>query len=87
MNIWQMVLIGVGAFIMVMMTQVKAGPIRWIGRRMIEITLGALALFVINLFAGGYGFQIPLNLITVAMAGLLGVPGILGLVCIKLFIL
>lgn len=87
MNGWQIGIILLGSFIVVMMAQVKSGPFRWLGKGIVRLAIGAFLLFVFNLFAGTYDFQIPLNLVTVGVSGVLGIPGIMGLICIKLFIL
>lgn len=87
MNGWQIGLILLGSFIMVMMVQSRKGPLRLVGKGILHVALGAVVLFVFNIFAGAYDFQIPLNLVTVSISGFLGIPGVLGLICIKLFVL
>lgn len=87
MNGWQIGLIVLGSFIAVLMVQVKRGPVRWLGKGMMHVALGAILLFVFNLFAGAYDVHIPLNAVTLGVSAILGIPGILGLVCIKLFLI
>lgn len=79
-------MIGV-VFIVALLSQVKWTPIHWLGKGAIHLVIGGVFLFVINLFGGFFEFQIPLNLVTVAIAGFLGIPGVIALVSIKLFIL
>jgi inhibitor of the pro-sigma K processing machinery len=47
---------------------------------MVNSLVGLLSLLLVNYFGAPYGFMLPVNLFTVAVAGFLGIPGILGLV-------
>ncbi|WP_269758133.1 pro-sigmaK processing inhibitor BofA family protein [Thalassobacillus sp. C254] len=49
--------------------------------------IGALALFFLNVFGSAVGYHIPLNLFTVSISGLLGIPGVALLVVVDLLIL
>ena len=57
-----------------------------IGKGIIHFVIGGFLLFFVNLFGTQFDFHIPFNLITVGVAGILGLPGVISLVCIKLFI-
>jgi inhibitor of the pro-sigma K processing machinery len=82
---WGIVIIGIVCMI-AFLSQLKWSPIHWVGKGAIHLVIGVVFLFVINLFGGIFEFQLPLNVITVAIAGFLGIPGVIALVCIKLFI-
>jgi inhibitor of the pro-sigma K processing machinery len=69
------------------LSQVKWLPLHWIGKGIFHLVIGALLLFFLNLIGGVFDFQVPLNLVTVAIAGFLGIPGTIALACIKLFII
>jgi len=45
--------------------------------------LGAIALVMINLVGSSFNFHIAFNLVTALVAGLLGIPGILLLIMLK----
>ena len=45
-----------------------------------KVIIGMLLLFGYNLFLSSFNLMIPLNLITILIASLLDVPGIIGLV-------
>nr|WP_100400522.1 pro-sigmaK processing inhibitor BofA family protein [Bacillus sp. FJAT-44742] len=62
-------------------------PFRWIGKGVIRLMIGALALFFLNVFGSAVGYHIPLNLFTVSISGLLGIPGVALLVVVDLLIL
>lgn len=47
---------------------------------------GFLCLFLLNMISGFTGIQFPINLATVLIAGFLGLPGIVVLALIQLFL-
>ncbi|GER71702.1 sigma-K factor-processing regulatory protein BofA [Weizmannia acidilactici] len=62
-------------------------PLRWAGKLCIKAIIGAVLLFFLNQLGGRYGLHIPINLATVSVSGILGVPGIIGLAVIQTWIL
>lgn len=56
-----------------------AAPLRWGFRLAMHAGCGLLCLWLLNLGAGITGLAIPVNGVTVALAGFFGLPGI-GLV-------
>ncbi|WP_018665275.1 pro-sigmaK processing inhibitor BofA family protein [Heyndrickxia acidiproducens] len=62
-------------------------PVRWAGRLCIKMIIGAVLLFFLNQFGGHYGLHIPINLATVSVSGILGIPGIISLAVIQTWIL
>lgn len=61
-------------------------PIRWISQGVVKLLMGALFLFFLNIIGSQFGLHIPINLVTSAVAGLLGIPGTLALVAIEMWI-
>ncbi|WP_202081420.1 pro-sigmaK processing inhibitor BofA family protein [Caldalkalibacillus salinus] len=59
-------------------------PVQWFGKGVIHLMMGAAFLFVFNIFADYFSLYIPLNIITVAVAGFLGLPGVAALACLKM---
>ena len=51
-------------------------PIRWGWKIFVNSSCGFLCLFLLNSVAGFTGIYFPINYITVAIAGFLGLPGI-----------
>jgi len=70
-----------------MLSQSVWKPIRWIGYGLFKIALGGVLLFVFNSIGSHYDFTIPINPVTAAASGLLGLPGMISLVVIKAFII
>ena len=61
-------------------------PIRKILKLVLNSVLGGIVIFLINLIGGTWGFHIGLNIFTSILIGLLGLPGVVCLVIIKLLI-
>ena len=52
----------------------------------INSILGGITIFLINLIGGMWGFHIGLNIFTSILVGVLGLPGTICLVIIKMLI-
>ena len=61
-------------------------PIKTVLKLAINSILGGVLIYIINLIGGTFGFHIGLNLITSICIGILGIPGAILLVVLKLFI-
>ena len=61
-------------------------PIKTIFKLIINSVLGGLTIFIINLIGSLWKFHIGLNLITSIFVGVLGVPGAIVIVIIKLIL-
>ena len=61
-------------------------PIKKILKLVINSVLGGIAIFLINLIGGIWGFHIGLNVFTSILVGLLGLPGVVCLIIVKLLI-
>jgi inhibitor of the pro-sigma K processing machinery len=78
----------IGALILLLLfigTPIK--PIRFVGQGVIKILIGALLLFFLNVIGNQYGLHVPINFVTSAVSGLLGIPGLFALVAIQMWIL
>lgn len=61
-------------------------PIKSILKLVLNSVLGALLIYIINFIGAGFNFHIGLNYITSIFVGILGVPGAILLVIVKLFL-
>lgn len=79
--------IGIGVlgilFFMGMSRSVKK-PLLWIGKGMLYTAVGALILFVVNMLGQYVHVQIPINFITAFITGVLGFPGLVYLLTVKI---
>ena len=65
---------------------VITAPFRWIIKLLLNALMGFAMLVVVNFFGGFIGIELGVNLINALIAGFLGIPGIVLLVAIKLFL-
>ena len=61
-------------------------PIKKILKLVLNSVLGGLTIFIINLVGVNFGFHIGLNIFTSVVVGLLGLPGAVCLIIVKLLI-
>lgn len=61
-------------------------PIKKVIKLVVNSILGGIVIYLINLIGSGFGFHIGLNLFTSIWVGLLGLPGAVSLIIIKLLI-
>lgn len=61
-------------------------PIKKVLKLVINSVLGGISIFLINLVGANFGFHIGLNILTSILVGILGLPGVVCLVIIKLFL-
>jgi len=61
-------------------------PIKTILKLVVNSILGGIIIFIINLIGSIWGFHIGLNLITSIFIGILGIPGVIVIVIIKLIL-
>ncbi len=54
-------------------------PVKFLLKLIASSVVGGLVLLLINVAGGGLGIALPVNIITALIAGVLGVPGVLGL--------
>jgi len=63
-----------------------AWPIKLITKLIINSALGTLLIFIINLVGTSFNFHIGLNVINSVIVGILGIPGGVLLILIKIFV-
>lgn len=61
-------------------------PLRIIFKLIINSIVGGIIIFIINLIGGLFNFHIGLNIITSIFVGLLGIPGAIVVILIKLLL-
>ena len=61
-------------------------PIQKILKLVVNSLLGGLVIYVINLIGANFSFHIGLNIVTSMIVGLLGLPGTIVLILIRLFL-
>jgi len=61
-------------------------PLKLVWKLVINSIIGLVLLMLANYIGAYFDFSLPLNVLTVLIAGFLGVPGILLLICFQLLI-
>ena len=61
-------------------------PLKHIIKLLLNSILGGFLIYIVNLVGGSFGFHVGLNFGTAIFAGLLGVPGVVALVLVRLLI-
>ncbi len=61
-------------------------PIKAIAKLIGNSILGGILIFIINIIGNAFHFHIGLNIATSLLVGILGIPGVILLIVLKLFI-
>ena len=61
-------------------------PLKTIFKFILNSILGGIIIFIINIIGGYFGFHIGLNIITSIIVGVLGIPGAILVILIKLLL-
>ncbi len=72
------------AFVALGVVQLFSAPLRLALKVLLNTLLGFAALFLLNLASGFTGFTLGLNLFNALVIGVLGVPGLVLLVLLRL---
>lgn len=83
----QIALMIVAILAIVLLLKLITAPIRLGYKLLINLASGYALLFLFNLFSSLTGFVLDLNLITAAILGLFGLPGLALLLVVRLILL
>lgn len=75
-----------GIMLIFMVSWIFIKPLKFVGRLILNSLLGALFLMIFNYFSGFTGVYIGINEITALLLGILGVPGFIALLIVKLLL-
>lgn len=78
----------IGAIIaLIVIVRILKWPLKIALKLFINVVIGITLLFVVNTFGQNMlGITVPINLITAIIVGLLGIPGVIGIVIFSLII-
>ncbi|MFS0645378.1 pro-sigmaK processing inhibitor BofA family protein [Siminovitchia sp. 179-K 8D1 HS] len=76
-----------GLIIFLLMAGRPGRLFRFIGQSAMKLVIGALFLFFLNAFGNQFGLYVPINWITAAVSGFLGLPGVAALSLIQLYVI
>ena len=84
---WQAVLAYAGGLILVfLLGKLFLKPLKWVLRLLCNGLIGGLALLLINWIGGNWGFFITINPVTALVVGVLGIPGVILLLVLKMIL-
>ena len=69
-----------------LLLRIISSPIRWFWKLIINSACGFLCLWLLNSVSAFTGILFPVNAVTVAVAGFLGLPGIGALALVQYFL-
>ena len=80
------ILLGAAVIVAVyVLIKLIAAPIKKIVKLLLNAVCGLLLLFIANFIGGFFNFAIPVNLLTCIIAGAFGIPGVIFLGVVVLF--
>ncbi len=72
--------------IIIVVAKVFVMPAKRIGKLLINSILGIALINAINYFGIKYGFHLGINWWTIVISGLLGIPGVILIIFLRVFI-
>lgn len=69
-----------------LLLRLMLAPIKWVWKIFLNTLCGFLCLWLVNGMAPITGLTIPINLVTVTVTGVLGLPGLCVLALVQLFL-
>lgn len=85
-NIGVVLAYSAGIMLIFMVSWLFVKPIKFLGRLILNSVLGALVLIVFNYFGQFTGVYIGVNEATALTIGLLGIPGFIALLVLKILV-
>ena len=76
--------LGVGLLLIFIRIFIK--PVKTCLLFMVNSALGGVGLYIFNLFGVKFGLTLGINIVTSAVCGLLGVPGLITLALVKIML-
>lgn len=72
--------------ILYIIVQVFLKPVKLVWKLLTNSLIGVILLLLSNYIGSYFAFDIPINIITVLIAGFLGIPGIILLACFQILV-
>ncbi len=80
------ILLGAAVIVAIyVLIKIIAAPIKKIFKLLLNAVCGLVLLFIANFIGGFFNFAIPVNLLTCIIAGAFGIPGVIFLGVVVLF--
>ena len=80
------ILLGAAVLVAIyVLIKILAAPIKKIFKLLLNAVCGFVLLFIANFIGGFFNFAIPVNILTCIIAGAFGIPGVIFLGVVVLF--
>jgi len=66
--------------------QILVKPVKLLWKLILNSLIGLILLMAVNYLGAYYDFSLPVNIITILVAGFLGIPGVFLLICFQLLL-
>lgn len=76
-----------GLIFILLLAGMSSKAAKWIGTSLMKLIIGAIFLFFLNAIGNQFGIYVPINFVTSAISGFLGIPGVAALTCIQLWVI
>jgi len=73
--------------ILYIVAQVFIKPVKLLWKLLLNSAVGLILLLIVNYLASYFDFSLPINIISVLIAGFLGIPGVILLICLQLLLM
>jgi len=73
--------------ILYVIAQIFVKPVKLLWKLVINSIIGLVLLLLVNYLGAFWNFSLPVNIISVLIAGFLGIPGVFLLICLQLLML
>lgn len=83
MDIMSVVWFAVGAFALLLLLDVLSTPLSIALQVLANSMAGGLSLFLANAAFGWAGLHLPVNPVSAVLTGMLGLPGVVGLIVLR----
>lgn len=84
MNFWAAAAYSLALGLLLIIIRIFIKPLKTVSMLVLNSALGGAGLYIFNYFAAKVGMSIGINIVTAAICGLLGVPGLILLSAMKL---
>ena len=84
MSLTNILIVGGCALAILIIGKILLFPIKKIIKLVFNTIIGGAIIYIINLIGASFGFHIGLNIVTSLVVGILGIPGAILLVILKL---
>lgn len=82
-NVYAFLLIVIGLFLVTLLLRAKSNKALWV---ITQIMIGGIIIFIFNLIGNNFNVTLPLNPLSIILAGIFQIPGIAFLLIIKYII-